>query len=91
MQPIGIMSKEAQTRYSHACLMCNNPMILCILIDSHFYYSLGNISPVYHSTMKAIQLLAITKSSVLTKYCPDVILHNFMEDIKKLESVSYLF
>jgi hypothetical protein len=51
-----------------------------------FYYSLGNISPVHRSTMKAIQLLAIMKSNVLTKYGPDVILHNFMADVKKLES-----
>ena len=40
--------------------------------------------------MKAIEILAITKLSVLIKYGPDVILYNFMENIKKLESVSYL-
>ena len=91
MQPIGLTSKEAQTMYSHACLRYNNSLILCILVHSLFFnYSLGNIFPVYHSTIKAIQILAITKLSVLMKYGSDVILYNFMENIKKLESVSYL-
>ena len=76
-------------RESFKCVITQR---FCVFsLTAIFYYYLWNIFPVYCSTMKAILLLAITKSSVLTKYCPDVILRNFMEDIKKLESVSYLF
>lgn len=42
----------------------------------------------YRSTMKAIQLLAITKSVVLQKYGPDTVLENVLKDIVQLESVS---
>lgn len=41
----------------------------------------------YRSTTKAIQLLAITKSTVLQKYNSDVVLESVMKDIKCLESV----
>ena len=50
-----------------------------------FYYILGNLSPQYRSTLKSIQLLAITKVSVLQSHGPDKILENFMKDIRKLE------
>lgn len=50
-----------------------------------FYYVLGNVSPMYRSTMKSIQLLAITKSTVLQSYGADRVLENFMEDIGELE------
>ena len=37
--------------------------------------------------MKSIQLLAITKSTVLQKYCPDIILESVMKEMRKLESM----
>lgn len=54
-----------------------------------FYYTLGNISPMYRSTLKCIQLLAITKSSVLQAYGVDQILENVMKDVKQLEKASF--
>ncbi len=50
-----------------------------------FYYCLGNVQPRYRSTEKSIQLLAITKSSVLVKYGANCILTPIMDEIKKLE------
>ena len=52
-----------------------------------FYYTLGNISPQYRSSVKCMQLLAITKSSVLQMYGVDCVLENFMKEIKQLEQV----
>ena len=54
-----------------------------------FYYVLGNLSPRLRSSLKAIQLLAVTKCSVVNKYGSNVILHSFMEDIKVLEKVYF--
>ena len=53
-----------------------------------FYYTLGNIKPDYRSTLENIQLVAVTKSSVLQEYGSDHILKPIMDDIKKLEEVS---
>jgi len=53
-----------------------------------FYYTLGNISPIYRSTLKCIQLLAVTKSSVLQAYGADHILENVMKEVKQLEQAS---
>ena len=61
-----------------AVLVPKNPAAL-------FYYTLGNISPLYRSALKCIQLLAVTKSSVLQSHGADKVLENFMEDIKQLE------
>lgn len=52
-----------------------------------FYYTLGNISPQYRSQIKCIQLLAITKSSILKAYGVDCVLENFMKSVKQLEQV----
>ena len=39
-----------------------------------FYYTIGNISPKFPSSLKATQLLAVTKSSVIEKYGANVVL-----------------
>lgn len=53
-----------------------------------FYYMLGNIAPQYRSVMKAVQLVAILKHSVLKSYGIDKVLLPFMDDIRALEQVS---
>lgn len=52
-----------------------------------FYYTIGNISPKFRSSLKAIQLVAVAKSSVIEKYGASVVLQSFMESIKVLEVV----
>ena len=53
-----------------------------------FYFSLGNLKPRLRSTTDSIQLVAVVKCDFLNKYGVDEILKPFVEDIKKLESVS---
>ena len=55
-----------------------------------FYKVLGNVHPLYRSTLKNIRLLAVTKSSVLQEYGPQHILELIMKDIKSLEEVGFL-
>ena len=71
------------------CVFVNILQAICIVccFAALFYYTLGNISPMYRSRLKSIQLLAITKSSVLQAYGADCILKNVMEDVKQLEQV----
>ena len=52
-----------------------------------FYYQLGNLSPEYRSSIKSIHLVAIAKSSVISKYGANKILEPFMKDIQQLEKV----
>ena len=79
------------------CILCvhsitmYNAFVSWICFAALFYYTLGNISPMYRSTMRCIQLLAITKTVVLESYGADHILHNVMEDVKQLEQASYIF
>ena len=63
--------------------------VLNYLFVVHSYILLRNITLMYRSSLKSIQLLAITKSSSLQKYGADAVLENFMKDIKQLESVRY--
>lgn len=56
-----------------------------------FYYTLGNISPKYRSSLGAIQLFAVLKTNLLEKYGCNQVLERFMEDIHLLESVSSNF
>ena len=55
-----------------------------------FYYTLGNISPKYRSSIRCIQLVAVVKSTILQKYGADAILEPFMADIRSLEQVQSL-
>jgi hypothetical protein len=56
------------------------------LILGFFYYTLGNIQPRYRSQLKAIQLLAIVKRSVMNKYGVNAILEPIMNEIAVLEN-----
>jgi hypothetical protein len=52
-----------------------------------FYYTLGNIRPLYRSSLKAIQLLCLCKSAMIKKYGIDEVLQPFIVDLQKLEQV----
>ena len=60
-------------------------MVGSSLIVALFYCTLGNIPPIYRSTLQSIQLFAVVKSAVLQKYGADTILEMFMDGIKSLE------
>lgn len=53
------------------------------------HFMLGNLSPKYRSRVNLIQLIALTKSSVIQQHGMDKILEPFIKDIKLLESVCY--
>ena len=63
-------------------------MLHLLVHTALFYYTLGNISPAYRSSLKCIQLLTVVKYNDLVKYGIDTILSPFMEDLKLLEAVS---
>lgn len=53
-----------------------------------FYYTLGNVEPRLRSQLSAIHLVAVVRTNYIDAYGVDEILRPFVEDIKKLESVS---
>ena len=53
-----------------------------------FYFLLGNIHPRFRSSLRSIQLVALAKSSFIDTYGITRILQPFVDDMKKLESVS---
>ena len=55
-----------------------------------FYYMLGNIPPLYRFRVQSIQLLALANSSMISKYGIDKILKPIIDELKELESVSYI-
>ena len=65
--------------------MCDDYVLYCS--PALFYYILGNLSPVYRASLDSIQLVVVTKSSILQQYGADHVLKYIMEDIKTLEVV----
>ena len=49
-----------------------------------FYFVLGNVSPLFRSKIRHIQLVALAKSERLKKYGVNAILEPIVNDIKKL-------
>ena len=60
---------------------------LCTLIGL-FYYTIGNIDPKFRSAIHTIQLVAVVKTTLISKYGINQILKPFMDEINVLESVS---
>jgi hypothetical protein len=52
-----------------------------------FYYMLGNIQPMYRSTTRTIQLLAVAKTMDLKKHGIDALLTPITEKINQLSKV----
>ena len=61
-----------------------------VLCAALFYYTLGNLSPKYRSSLHSIQMLIAVKSKFLAQYGADKILEPVLEEIKQLERVSVL-
>lgn len=55
-----------------------------------FYFLLGNLHPKYRSKLKAIQLLALCKTSYLKKYSLTPLLKHIVDDLKELVRSSTL-
>ncbi|XP_064389680.1 uncharacterized protein LOC135337642 [Halichondria panicea] len=51
-----------------------------------FYYTLGNIRPVFRSSLQAIQLLGVAKSSDMNQSARDILLRNFVQCMKLLST-----
>ena len=51
-------------------------------------YTLGNIRPVFRSSLQAIQLLGVAKSSDMNQSARDILLRNFVQCMKLLSTVS---
>lgn len=49
-----------------------------------FYFTLGNIKPKYHSTLKSIYLLAVVKCSMVNEYGFEPVLRPLVNDINNL-------
>ena len=56
-----------------------------------FYYTLGNLSPKYRSSLVTIQLVAIVNYPLRQRYGHEAILRPFIDNVKALESVSNVF
>lgn len=59
----------------------------CVL--GAFYFLLGNLHPRLRSKIGNIQLLLLTKASMVTEFGIDHLLEPIVEDIQKLESVCH--
>ena len=67
--------------------MCMSTFIIRMHFIGLLYYQVGNLSPYLQSTLRSIQVLAVTKVPFITKYRIDPILEPFVNDMKKLEQV----
>ena len=52
-----------------------------------FYFTLGNLHPRFRSTLKAIQLIALVKTTHIKKYGVDAVLEVIVDDIEHIEKV----
>lgn len=82
--PLGTKTKVHKMGTLHCIVKI---FIIACIYAGIFYYTLANISPKYHSKLRAIQLLAIAKTSIIVKYGADTVLQKFMEELKTLEKV----
>ena len=86
----------AMTEYHHyywwnVCEIINSFAILIYgflcyisLLLAAFYYTLGNLHPMYRSTTRTIQLLAIAKTDAIKEYGIEVLLKPMIEEVKCL-------
>lgn len=65
-------------------------------LDRHYnplgaiYFMLGNIDPALRSRLEAINLVALFRADLLKNYSIDLILQPFIDDLRKLASVSVI-
>ncbi len=63
------------------------PIVTIFVCTGLFYYMLGNIDPKFRSHADCIQLLAVVRTELITKYGVNKILEPFINNIKLLEEV----
>ena len=63
-------------------------MHLFIIYIGCFYFTLGNMRPQLRSSVKAIQLIALAKTSYINQYGISPILQCITNDILQLEKVN---
>ena len=56
-----------------------------------FYYTIGNIHPIYRSHLRVIQLLAVAKTHDIRVYGHNMLLQHFIKQINQLASVRTIF
>ena len=71
-------------------LLCysDKHIYIVLLLTALFYYTLGNIPPKYRSSLGAIQLFAVLRTTTLEKYGCNQVLEQFMDHVHLLESVN---
>ena len=87
MQSSWIKPENTQIGYNQV-ILCIQHVLLHKKYIGCFYFTLGNLSPKYRSTLKSIQLLALIKNVHIKKYGIESVLECITCDIKKLEKVN---
>ena len=59
---------------------------LCTYVGC-YYYTFGNISPMYRSSLKSIFILCLVETPILNQYGHDKVLEPAVDDILRLEKV----
>ena len=52
-----------------------------------FYYVIGNIRPIFRSTLRNIHLICVAKSKDIKEYGVDKLIMPFVEEVNKLSQV----
>lgn len=87
MQPSWSFPKKTQNWF--VIEACNTiQQLIVILYVGCYYYTIGNISPMYRSSLKAIFILYLVENPILVDYGHDKILEPAVKDIKQLENVN---
>ena len=62
--------------------------VLLVIHAGCFYYTLGNIRPIFRSNLRAIQLLAVAKTSDIRTYGCEALLQPFVQQMNLLSRAS---
>lgn len=71
-------------------VLCVRVVYACFVCAGVFYFMLGNLNPKYRSRYSSINLLALCKRKVMTKYSMSSILRPIIDDLKLLVSRLYI-
>lgn len=71
--------------YTHDC-QC---WLTCELFLGIFYFTLGNLRPKFRSRLSAIHIICLVSHRNLSTYGIDAVIRPFVDDVKKLVSLSY--
>ena len=63
---------------------------LCVCQLQVFYYTLGNIGPMFRSRLQVIQLISVAKNSGIRQYGFDTLIQNFITNVNTLGKVDLI-